>query len=65
MPTDPPAAPTWRTYSGNYGPLILWVLSYALTAILSATAAYLGLPAPPPVVVEVEVIPRRCALRPN
>jgi hypothetical protein len=40
----------------KYGPVLIQVAAYVITLLLGALAAYLGLPAPPPVVVERNVM---------
>lgn len=44
----------WAKLKVTYGPLVLRIAAYVLTAALGALATWLGLPAPEPVVVEVE-----------
>lgn len=39
----------------TYGPLILRVVTYLVTLAMGALAGYLGIPAPPPLIVEREV----------
>ena len=46
---------TPQTWKEKWGPLALRVAAYLVTAALGALAGYLGLPAPPPVVVEKAV----------